>query len=154
MLYAFIYLYCISDITSDIIAQTCHQVSTFRDLRFICLGKWGRKRTADQKLRKCCALKAFVRFGALWVHFVCNDGRKISSWKRTLRGAAVPCHGVAAADISAVLAEKGAASTSGLDRRVLHHFIIHHDVANVWTWTGAAASWMETTVSRLSPETP
>lgn len=40
---------------------------------------------------------------------------------------------VAAADISALLAEKGAASTSGLYRRALHHFNIHHDVSNVWT---------------------
>lgn len=65
MLYAFIYLYYISDITSDIIVQTHHQVNTFRDLGFICLGKWRRKRTADQKWRKCGSLKTpidgFVR---------------------------------------------------------------------------------------------
>lgn len=65
------------------------------------------------------------------MHYGCILSAMMDEKLAALRGAAVPCHGVAAADISAVLAEKGAASTSGLDRRVLHHFIIHHDVANV-----------------------
>lgn len=53
----------------------------------------------------------------------------------------MPCHGsVAAADTSAALAQKRAACTSGLYRRDLHHFIIHDDVSDVLTRTGAATS--------------
>lgn len=53
---------------------------------------------------------------------------------RNLVGAAVPCHcRVAAADISAALAEKQTACTSGLYIRGSAPLIIHDDVSDVLT---------------------
>lgn len=46
----------------------------------------------------------------------------------------MPCHGrVAAADVSAALAEKQTACTSGLYRRGSAPFIIHDDVSDMLT---------------------
>jgi len=51
MFYAFIYLYYISDITSDIIVQTCHQIHTLRDLGFLFWESEGEKeqQTANEE---------------------------------------------------------------------------------------------------------
>lgn len=60
--YAFTYLYCISDIISGITGQWCHQINAFTDLRLTCLGRWRRKTPANKKLiKKCEVLRASMR---------------------------------------------------------------------------------------------
>lgn len=130
---AFMYLYFISDISSDIIVQTHHQINIFRDLGFICLEKWKRKRTADHKWGKCGALKASMGgFCLRWRAEELAAKRGISEEQL--------CHVMAAQLLQTPLQHWRRNGQPAFQEGVLHHFIIHDDVSNMLTRTEAATS--------------
>ena len=111
----FMHLYiCIISVTSLVTSLSRRVIKSIRSgIWGFCFGKVKEKKSSRLQMKKMRSLKGYHRR----VLSEMKDWR-ISSYKRNLRGAAVPCHGsVAAADTSAASAEKQAACTSGRYRR-------------------------------------